>query len=138
MLRGPRSSGRDFRDRTEAGWQWSLERWQHGQAHVFTEEHLLSYTSAGMALQSLTAHLKRIWTTSRFRNVDGSEDSLELWHLPAEKCRAMDAVFTVARDENSWFWTAGQDEFIQRVGRLASLRGRAPAQLPEISPAHRS
>lgn len=45
-----------------------------------------------------------------------SEDSLELWHLPAEKCRAMDAVFAVARDENSWFWTAGQDEFIQRVG----------------------
>lgn len=120
----PQAASREVHDRTEAAWQWSQQRWQAGETHFFTEEHLLSYTLAGMDTQSLSPYAKRIWTTSRFRNVEGDEDSLLLWHLPAEKGKAMDAIFAVASDAGSWFWTADSAEFKHRVGHLANFHGR--------------
>ncbi len=114
--------------RCEKAWVLTLKRHEMGQTKFTTEEHVLSYAVRGVPLNYLNDHVRRIWTTHRYRRVNGQESKLTLWHLPAEKDRGFDALFPDATDESSWFWTASREEFIDRSGRAMGFHHRPPVR----------
>lgn len=114
-------------ERCEKAWDFTLERHAAGGTKFMTEEHILSYAVRGVPIHHLNEHVRRIWTTHRYRRVNGKESQLSLWHLPAEKDRGFDALFDDAINPNSWFWTAPRDEFVDRCGRAMGLHHR-PAE----------
>lgn len=116
-------------ERSENAWDLTLKRHSAGQIKFMTEEHVLSYAVRGLPLQTLNEHVRRIWTTHRYRRVNGKESSLTLWHLPAEKDRGFEAIFPSAVDASSWFWSAGADEFIRSAGRAMGFHDRPLARV---------
>ena len=74
----------------------SLQRHDGGLDKFHEEAHLLSYVYHCMGYETHTANssIKRIWTERKvFSNVDGREDDLMIWHLPAEKKRGFVKMF---------------------------------------------
>jgi len=67
-------------------WEACRVRFERGESSVREEAHLLSIVYAILKLDfgSANPFIKRCWT-QRYRNVDGTEADLALWHLPAEK-----------------------------------------------------
>lgn len=116
-------------ERSERAWALTLQRHSNGQMKFMTEEHILSYAVRGVPLQPLNDHVRRVWTTHRYRRVNGKESSLTLWHLPAEKDRGFAALFPAAIDTTSWFWTADHEAFVAAAGRAMGLHGRPPLRV---------
>lgn len=110
--------------RIEEAWAFTIRRHESGQSKFTTEEHLLSYVFRSLPVHDLTTIIRRIWTGSVFRTVDGHESELSLWHLPAEKGRGFDRLYEEAINPESWFWRASNDEFIRRAGRVMGLHSR--------------
>jgi hypothetical protein len=74
----------------------SLERHRKGLKKFNEEAHLLSYVYhvLGYKNGSANKYVKRIWTNRTvYSNVNGYENDLMLWHLPAEKKRGFVEVF---------------------------------------------
>lgn len=117
------------RNRAEVAWKLALSRHDAGQSKFVTEEHLLGYALRGAPVADLTGFVKRIWTARRFRNVDGMEQELLMWHLPAEKDRGFPALYAAAVDTASWFWTESRIVFMQRAGRAMGVKNRKVARL---------
>lgn len=113
-------------ERSNRAWDLSLRRYYSGESKFTTEEHILSYAIRSVPHMYLNSHVKRIWTAHKYRLVDGRENDLTLWHLPAEKDRGFDALYPVVLDGESWFWTAERDEYLARVGRAMGLHHRSP------------
>jgi hypothetical protein len=116
-------------DRCEQAWRFTLDRHSAGQMKFMTEEHILSYAVRGVPLHYLNDHVRRVWTTHRYRRVNGKESNLTLWHLPAEKDRGFDALFPAAIDPTSWFWAADREEFVKASGRAMGFHGRPLARV---------
>ncbi|MDN4646384.1 hypothetical protein [Arthrobacter sp. PsM3] len=115
--------------RCESAWTLALSRNLEGLTKFTTEEHVLSYALRGVPLKTLNDHIRRIWTTHTFRQVDGLEGQLTLWHLPAEKDRGFNALYGPATDFGSWFWLADRGEFLDRCGRAMGFHHRTPSRL---------
>lgn len=111
--------------RCESAWNLALSRHDAGLTKFTTEEHILSYALRGVPLKTLNGHIRRIWTTHAYRQVDGVEDQLTLWHLPAEKNRGFSALYAPAVDLESWFWHADHREFLDRCGRAMGFHHRS-------------
>jgi hypothetical protein len=114
--------------RSERAWQLALARHQEGLTKFTTEEHILSYALRDVPVALLNSDVRRIWTTHRYRTVDGRESALSVWHLPAEKGRGFPALYPVVVDAGSWFWCADRAEFVDRCGRAMGLHGRRPSR----------
>ena len=106
----------------------SLQRHDAGLDKFLEEAHLLSYVYHCMGYETHTANssIKRIWTERKvFSNIDGREDDLLLWHLPAEKKRGFVKMFRrFCRDESHTFPRAEELKSILGVsapGRWAWL-----------------
>lgn len=109
----------------------SLERHARGQRKFCEEAHLLSfvYQSLGYTTHTGNRFIKRIWTDrSLFPNMDGSEDSLTIWHLPSEKKRGFLRVFRRIREVDGEMRVDVDDfevvfglreDFARRVDRIA-------------------
>lgn len=110
--------------RSERAWQLTLARHATGLSKFTTEEHILSYALRGVPVFHLNEDIRRIWTTHRYRQVNGDEKSLTLWHLPAEKDRGFLDIYAHVIDPTSWFWTASKDDFADRAGRAMGLHHR--------------
>ncbi len=73
-----------------SAYRQSLERFSKGLPKFNEEAHLLSYVYEVMDIKDRTANgfIKRIWTDRGLCcNVDGRENLIAIWHLPAEKKR---------------------------------------------------
>jgi len=68
-------------------WDWVKRKEQRWFGRQITEEHILSLALNDPELCVLPANgiIKRIWTADNYSNVDGCENKLDIWHLPAEK-----------------------------------------------------
>ncbi len=69
-------------------WPKLLERNENGHPKFTEEAHTLSYIFYKNGFQGGGANrfIRRIWTNPVFfRNIDGNEAMLSIWHLPAEK-----------------------------------------------------
>lgn len=111
--------------RNERAWELALERHAAGLSKFVTEEHILSYSLRGVPLHSLNHDIRRVWTAHRYRKVDGREDSLTLWHLPAEKDRGFMTLFPDALNQSSWFWQGSRSEFVDKAGRAMGFHHRS-------------
>lgn len=110
--------------RSRAAWALALERHTMGRSKFWTEEHVLSFALRGVPMAELGDFVRRIWTAHSFRQVDGTERDLTLWHLPAEKDRGFAAIYLAAVDRDSWFWTLSDDAFRDLVGTAMGLQKR--------------
>ena len=110
--------------RCRAAWALALDRHALGRSKFWTEEHVLGFALRGVPVSELADFVRRIWTAHSFRQVDGTERDLTLWHLPAEKDRGFASTFLAATDRNSWFWTVSDDAFRDRAGRAMGLHKR--------------
>lgn len=82
-------------------YQISLRRAALGRAKFCEEAHLLSHVYRLLGYRTHTGNpfIKRIWTDRSVHcNVDGSEDDLVIWHLPAEKKRGFVKLFRSIRE----------------------------------------
>ncbi|UKA62105.1 hypothetical protein [Arthrobacter sp. FW306-04-A] len=120
----PREHVENILERSERAWKFTLERHSAGLMKFMTEEHILSYAVRGVPLHHLNDHVRRIWTTHRYRRVDGRESALTLWHLPAEKDRGFAELFPAVIDSDSWFWSVDRATFIDRAGRAMGFHHR--------------
>ncbi|MBC7873114.1 MAG: hypothetical protein H7Y01_03905, partial [Ferruginibacter sp.] len=87
LLCNVRNIKRIYRDFTEL-WPVLLERFAAGQQKFNEEAHTLSYLyyKNGLRAESTNRFMKRIWTNPLFyRNVEASDLTLYIWHLPSEK-----------------------------------------------------
>lgn len=116
-------------ERAARAWELSLERFALGASRFTTEEHLLGYALRGVPSVPIDDEIRRIWTAARYRNVDGREQELALWHLPAEKDRGFRRLYSEATEPSSWFWSAPQEEFVARAGKAMGLVRRPPRRL---------
>ena len=117
-----------LRSLVEQAWDFSLQQHRQGLDRFTTEEHLFNYALRSMGAADLSVDAKRIWTAHRYRTVDGTEASLALWHLPAEKDRGFVELRAALDDPSSWFWSAPAATFADRAGRAVGLHHRPPAR----------
>lgn len=71
-----------------AAYAHSLQRYARGLERFREEAQLLSFVYHQLGYETHTANdlIKRIWTQKQtYTNIDGHEDLLPIWHLPAEK-----------------------------------------------------
>ena len=120
----PRQYAETIQQRIGAAWELTLKRHSLGQSKFWTEEHIMNYVLRGVPTTDMRAFVRRIWTAHSVRYVDGSEKNLTLWHLPAEKDRGFASVYPLAIDHESWFWTATDDDFVERASRAMGLHHR--------------
>lgn len=122
----PAGHGKALREELERAWEQSLAQHARGEAHYSTEEHFLSHALSGADSMSLAPFVSRVWTTSRYRTVNGREGSLALWHLPSEKDTGFPKAYEAVMDNASWFWKADREGFVEAAARTFSLRHRTP------------
>jgi hypothetical protein len=115
--------------RAERGWSDSLARWRDDRPHFVTEEHVLSYALRGLDVVPIDTYVQRIWTAARHRTVSPSDDSLTLWHLPAEKDHGFLAVYPAVLDRGSWFWQEQAAPWRRRISRSFGVGHRTPSRL---------
>ena len=120
----PANAAQAFLERCEIGWKLSLEHARKALPFFPTEEHLISYALRRLAVKDLSPLVRRIWTGPRYRNVQGDEDQLTLWHVPAEKQAGIATLWLAINDGRSWFWQADAPDF--RIQAARSL-GIAPS-----------
>ncbi|UYL88318.1 glycosyltransferase [Arthrobacter phage EvePickles] len=125
----PAAHMESLRGRATRAWELSLSRHADGLSKFVTEEHVLSYALRGVPLRDVGDYARRIWTARTYRNVNGRENRLALWHLPAEKDRGFAALYPDAVDRASWFWAGSRDDFVSRAGREVGIANRRPSRL---------
>ncbi len=77
-------------------WPILLEKNKNGHLKFNEEAHILSYIFYKNRFQGGGANrfIRRIWTNPVFfRNVDGNESKLSIWHIPAEKRMGLKNLF---------------------------------------------
>lgn len=110
-------------DRCEKAWLLALSRHAEGLSKFTTEEHILSYALGGASPRALNAYAARVWTARSYRNVDGTERSLALWHLPAEKDRGFAVVYSAYKAGE---WPAAPAAFMDWAARKMGVYNRTP------------
>jgi hypothetical protein len=108
-------------ERCHVGWKLSLTHAQRALPFFPTEEHLISYALRRFIVKDLSPYVRRIWTGPRYRNVEGDEDKLVLWHVPAEKQTGIATLWPAINDRRSWFWQAGALEFRAHAARSLGI-----------------
>lgn len=80
-------------------WQTMLERHQAGEPKFNEEAHFLSYCYEQIGgFGSFEPFTRRIWTSTRFNDVQASDLHLPIWHLPSEKTGGIAILFRWLRE----------------------------------------
>ncbi len=77
-------------------WNWNILRARQGMRFLTTEEHILTALLRDYQCDSLASFVSRIWTTRKFKEVEGEIkdiNKLLLWHLPSEKNTGFQSVY---------------------------------------------
>jgi hypothetical protein len=118
-----------LKERSAKAWELALSRHADGLPKFVTEEHILSYALRGVPLKDVGNHARRIWTARTYRNVNGNEFELTIWHLPAEKDRGFAALYPAATDRASWFWSSTRAEYVSAAAREVGIANRKMPRL---------
>jgi hypothetical protein len=100
----PKDSIKQFMLELITFWEWNIERAKKGQDFLTTEEHILTCLLSKTSCDSLSPYISRIWTTKRYREIEGEVRDLQkliLWHLPSEKAQGFQTIFKSAFVNNS-------------------------------------
>ncbi len=113
----------------EIVWPQLLVRHDEGLPKLNEEAHVLSYLhleKEGLHGEGkLNEHIKRLWTLEKgFNNVEPADESLTIWHLPAEKREGIAMIFRRLRDRRSSFWTLSLPELTTWMGGLVGIPSR--------------
>ncbi|WES62857.1 hypothetical protein P0L94_10340 [Microbacter sp. GSS18] len=119
----------EVRHGVSVAWADSLSRHERRELHFRTEEHVMNFALRRVKVTDVSPYVRRIWTAHGHRSVRGDERGLSLWHLPAEKERGFRSLRTALTMEDSWFWEAERDRFVDVVGRKCGLWGRSLPRL---------
>lgn len=113
--------------RIDALFNANLEAYRAGRPYLKEEAQMLSALYAQMGIQSANANevIRRIWTGSNYNNVLPSDNFLDILHLPAEKRLGLTLLSRKVKNEKSWFWHSGPEEFRRRVARLVGIPRRS-------------
>jgi hypothetical protein len=96
----------------------------------YTEEHLLSLAANRLADRVCANHgaVKRVWTAENYDNIDGTELTYPLLHLPAEKTGLFQYLYREYGTQLSRLDKVPQQEYENLVlslfGRVVAERGR--------------
>ncbi|HAT4169016.1 hypothetical protein GNF78_07525 [Clostridium perfringens] len=68
-------------------WDKNYDLYKNGKKKLNEEAHFLSliYTKLGLNNNKANKFIKRMWTSSKFSNLNENDKKLYIWHLPAEK-----------------------------------------------------
>ncbi|RUR01231.1 hypothetical protein [Labedella endophytica] len=121
----PREHMSAVRSNAAVAWSAALDSFATKSPHFFTEEHVLNFALRFVPRESLSTHVKRVWTAHSHRNVAPSDQGLHAWHLPAEKDRGFSAMFDSVMDQKSWFWSSDEDVFVRQASKVMGLSGRS-------------
>ncbi|NET35095.1 MAG: hypothetical protein F6K19_24215 [Cyanothece sp. SIO1E1] len=105
-------------------WENSLQRFKEHKPKLYEEAFVLSYIyhRLGYAEPTANAYIKRLWTGSKFNNVELADMTLAIWHLPAEKKRGIKRLFHQACLSRSRFWrTPLGESFARYVGQYVGI-----------------
>lgn len=89
-----------------------------------SQEHLLNYPLDRCGdVADLTPWVRRVWTGWQAPAIrsDACDESVRLWHVPAEKHRGMPALHEAMMNDESWFWAAEDAEFRRRAARALGI-----------------
>jgi hypothetical protein len=106
--------------RARSAYDNSMRRHAEGRPKFCEEAQLLSfvYHLLGYATHTGNRFIKRIWTDrSLHHNVNGQEDRLTIWHLPAEKKQGFIRVFRAIRED-----ARGMRARVEDFGEVFGLR----------------
>lgn len=104
-------------------WQNMLERHKAGQPKLNEEAHFLSYCYYKLGgYRGLGGHIKRIWTSPKFNNVQKTDFDLPIWHLPAEKTGGIALIFK-RLDDRAWM-LGGKRWTLEELGGVLGLTRR--------------
>ncbi|WP_419995435.1 hypothetical protein [Streptomyces boninensis] len=115
-------------DRLEKVYAHSLARFEQGRPWLWTDEHMMNFALRKLPLAEMSADVRSIPTAPwrRFLTDRQTILGLTLWHLIHEKDLGFQRLHPPALDAESWFWSAGDEEFRSRAGRILSATGRSP------------
>lgn len=94
-----------------------LQRHKEGRIKFNEEAHVLSFYfyKYGARMAGMDKYIKRIWTNRNyFRNVNSTDTSLNIWHLPNEKNTGLDKLFSMII-EGKDFTTYPESEYLHLV-----------------------
>jgi hypothetical protein len=112
--------------RSEEAWALALARHNEGLSKFTTEEHILSYAFRSADTRAINSYAARVWTARSHRTVDGTEKSLALWHLPAEKDRGFAAAYSAY---NEGKWPDDPSAFMDWAAREMGVYNRTPKRI---------
>jgi hypothetical protein len=109
----------------ETFWTWMKAQGTEIFGRELTEEHVLSVALADpeMLVRSDAQLVKRIWTADVFSTVDGSENGIAIWHLPAEKKKGFSRLYQYCQ-RHGGFSHLEDTEFLALVDKLIPLQHR--------------
>ncbi len=100
-------------------WPQLMERHSNGRKKFNEEAHTLSYLYFKNGLKANTSggFMKRIWTNPLFyRNVEATDVSLVIWHLPAEKTFGLARLYNYfLNDMSNYGLELSEEEFLAVV-----------------------
>ncbi|MER5887159.1 hypothetical protein ABT160_25335 [Streptomyces sp. NPDC001941] len=114
-------------ERIERAWELALERHARGAEVFHTDEHFMNYAVRAVEVRELSAHV-RVVPTAPWRRYLTDRDvilGLTLWNLMYEKELGFQRLYPAAADRGSWFWTASDEVFRERAGKVFSATGRS-------------
>lgn len=127
LVAGPHAD--EFVRDLDATWRSSMNAFHSGLPFPVTEEHMISIVLADLEFARLNGTVRRIWTTRTYRTSHRSDRAVPIWHLPAEKGRVFQALYRELLDDGSWFWTADDESWSNRVADLAGASDGALRRL---------
>ena len=107
-------------------WDWFLLEGSDSIGAALTDEHLVSVAIASLGLTPGEGRdwIKRIWNHPSWCNVDGTEQGIPIWHLPAEKKTGLRRLYSRWRREGG-FNHLNDHEFGQLLDSEIRLPGPA-------------
>lgn len=117
LVAGTAGELRRLLDAVESVYRWALGEQVAGRLHPNEEAQMISLARPVRSEDVRgNAWIERIWTQPwTHRAVPANAADLALWHLPAEKKTGLRALHRPALAPASWFWTASQVAWDQRV-----------------------
>ncbi|MBK9336773.1 MAG: hypothetical protein IPM98_09360 [Lewinellaceae bacterium] len=83
-------------------WEAMLQRHREGKTKFNEEAHFLSFCYAQIGkFGSIEPFMRRIWTSTRYNDVEVSDVELPIWHLPSEKTGGIAILFRWLKNNQS-------------------------------------
>jgi len=90
----------------------------------FTEEHILSIILNNCKEASVVdSTIKRVWTTDTYTNINGDEEKYSLLHMPAEKDKLFEEIFSLIKNNNTRYLNSFSDKSYKKI-LLKAIKSR--------------